>query len=71
LANSVGVLDSGYRGELLVRFQSMGEDHYEIGERIVQIMILPYPEVKFEEVKELSESVRGVGGFGSTGESNI
>ena len=71
LANSVGVLDSGYRGELLIRFQSMGEEHYEIGDRVAQIMILPYPKVEFEEVEELNETIRGDGGFGSTGESNI
>jgi len=47
LANSVGVLDSGYRGELLVRFQVLGEDDYDVGDRIAQIMILPYPEVEF------------------------
>ena len=49
LANSVGVLDSGYRGELLVRFQSIGDEHYEIGDRIAQIMILPYPKIEFDE----------------------
>ena len=66
LANSVGVLDSGYRGELLVRFKSMGHEHYEVGERIAQVMILPYPKVEFEEVEELGETARGEGGFGST-----
>ena len=67
LANSVGVLDSGYRGELKIRFQKMGEEIYEIGERIAQILVLPIPEIEFEEVENLSESVRGEGGFGSTG----
>jgi len=71
LSNSVGVLDSGYRGELFIRFQSMGEEHYEVGDRIAQIMILPYPGIEFEEVGELSETIRGDGGFGSTGASNI
>lgn len=67
LANSVGVLDSGYRGELFIRFQSLGDDHYKVGDRVAQIMILPYPEVEFEEVESLGESLRGEGGFGSTG----
>ena len=67
LANSVGVLDSGYRGELLIRFQSMGEDHYEIGERVAQVVVLPYPEIEFNEVDELSDTDKRDGGFGSTG----
>ena len=67
LCNSVGVLDSGYRGELTFRFQNLGKDHYEVGEKIGQIMILPYPQVKIEEVDELSSTERGEGGWGSTG----
>lgn len=66
LANSVGVIDSGYRGEIMMKFnRSMNE--YKIGDRIGQIIILPYPQVEFEEVEELSETNRGSGGFGSTG----
>lgn len=67
LCNSVGVLDSGYRGELIFRFQKFGKDHYEVGDRIGQIMILPYPQVEVEEVNELSETQRGSDGLGSTG----
>lgn len=68
LGNSVGVLDSGYRGELSIRFKILGQRGcYEVGDRVAQIMILPYPEVEFEEVLELGESIRGEGGFGSTG----
>jgi dUTP diphosphatase len=70
LKNSVGVLDSGYRGELVLRFNKFGRDHYEIGERIGQIMILPHPKIQFNELKEneeLDDSERGEGGFGSTG----
>ncbi|MBT6689787.1 dUTP diphosphatase [archaeon] len=68
LGNSVGVLDSGYRGELMIRFNVIGDKgHYEVGDRIVQIMILPCPEVEFVESEELSESSRGEGRFGSTG----
>jgi len=67
LCNSVGVLDSGYRGELILRFKRFAEDIYEIGEKVGQIMILPRPYVTVQEVNELSESERGEGGFGSTG----
>lgn len=67
LKNSVGILDSGYRGELILRFNRFGENEYEIGERVGQIMILPFPEIEFEEVEELSDTIRGDSGFGSTG----
>lgn len=66
MANCVGVLDSGYRGELIIRFRKIGEKEYEIGDRIGQIIILPFPKIDFEEVEELSNSYRGEGGFGST-----
>jgi dUTP pyrophosphatase len=67
MCNSVGVLDSGYRGELKIRFYKHKREEYEIGERIGQIIIIPYPNIDFEEVNELSETKRGEGGFGSTG----
>lgn len=69
LKNSVGVLDSGYRGELKFRFYKVGTgaNIYEIGDKIGQIIIMPYPKIEFEEVDELSETKRGEGGFGSTG----
>lgn len=97
LTNSVGVLDSGYRGEVFFKFKPSaffagdvespvettyfeevvlpqnpidayeGIAEYEIGERVGQIIILPYPEVTFDEVDELSTTERGEGGFGSTG----
>ena len=71
LSNSVGVVDSAYRGPIKSVF-NMGnkvspEDLYEIGERIVQLIIIPYPQIEFEEVDELSNTIRGTGGFGSTG----
>lgn len=69
LANSVGVLDSGYRGELKLRFRKMGTEDYQLGERVGQIMVLPYPQVYFEEVAELSHTERGDGGFGSSGKN--
>jgi dUTP pyrophosphatase len=97
LANSVGVVDSGYRGEVLFKFkpspfytadEEYGHDtdyfgeitlpqnkdeHYEgiseysVGDRIGQIIIMPYPQVTFEEVAELSTTERSEAGFGSTG----
>lgn len=67
LKNSVGVLDSGYRGELNLRFQKCGEKSYNVGERIAQIMIIPYPKMSFELTDKLSETERGKKGLGSTG----
>ena len=71
LSNSVGVIDSGYRGEIMATFNiNTGTNQstiYENGERICQLMILPYPKIKFTEVTNLSETDRGDGGFGSTG----
>ena len=70
LANAVGVLDSTYRGELKLRFKrtySPTEDYYSIGDKIGQIIIIPYPTIEFEEVDELGETERGAGGFGSSG----
>jgi dUTP pyrophosphatase len=73
LTNCVGVIDSGYRGELQATFKKTNwlkgneSEKYQIGDRIAQIMIIPYPQIKFEEVSELSNSDRGMGGFGSTG----
>lgn len=69
MANSVGVLDSGYRGELKLRFRKIGLADYQIGDRIGQIMVLPFPTIEFEEVTELSDTNRGAGGFGSTGKN--
>lgn len=92
LSNSVGVLDSGYRGEVTFKFKVLNhidaygcEDIYDfklnikkgltppytytynIGDRIGQLVIMPYPKIEFEEVQELSDSERGTGGYGSTG----
>lgn len=70
LTNSVGVIDSGYRGEIQATFKKTnGLDSlkYNVGERGAQIIILPYPQVFMTEVPELSDSERGEGGFGSTG----
>jgi dUTP pyrophosphatase len=72
LKNSVGVIDSNYRGEILVRFElpnSIDDMHGKlpvVGDKVAQLLILPYPKVYFEEVEKLSDSNRGDGGFGST-----
>ena len=93
LCNSVGLIDSNYRGEILVRFSRTVSieqfkvekisrdtdrsftqeiynstfDSYDIGDRIAQLVILPYPQIEMIEVENISDSERGDGGFGSTG----
>lgn len=89
LSNAVGVIDSGYRGEVSFKFKpSMALDNrqcvkadaknlwsiavrqndiYKVGDRIGQMIIMPYPSIEFEEVEELSETERGKGGYGSSG----
>lgn len=69
LCNSVGVIDSGYRGEVIFKFRQTKDiaNAYAVGERIGQIIVLPYPLIEFEEAEELSETSRGGDGFGSTG----
>ena len=86
LGNSVGVIDSGYRGEVVFKFKPSIEfithefavnqkcgnmphihNEYEIGDRIGQIIIIPYPKINFIEVDELDKTERGNNGFGSTG----
>ena len=89
LSNAVGVIDSGYRGEVSFKFKpSMALDErqcvkvdkdrlwsvaikqnniYKVGDRIGQIIIMPYPSIEFVEVEELSTTERGEGGYGSSG----
>lgn len=74
LSNSVGVIDSGYRGEVMAKFKLAeplverdGFGIYNVGERIAQLVIVKLPEVEMEETERLSESERGEGGYGSTG----
>lgn len=70
LSNSVGVIDSGYRGELQATFRKTHGDSsetYNVADKIFQMVIIPYPQIQFEETDELSDTERGDGGFGSTG----
>lgn len=71
LSNSVGVIDSGYRGEIKLKFRYaeplIGAKIYDKNERIGQLIIMPYPQIEFEEAEELSKTERGDGGYGSTG----
>lgn len=70
LTNCVGVIDSGYRGELQATFKKtngLDSTKYNVGDRGAQIIILPYPQVFMVESDELSDTERGTGGFGSTG----
>ena len=68
-ANKVGVIDSDYRGEVFVTLHNHGTEPQEIlpGERIAQIAFVPYVKAEFECADDLTETVRGDGGFGSTG----
>lgn len=95
LTNSVGVIDSGYRGEIKFKYKcahnvssyllflwqkyilkrksinvavhTLGISPHNVGDRIGQLIIMPYPSIEFEEVEELSETERGGGSYGSTG----
>ena len=68
-ANKVGVVDADYRGEVMVALynQSSEEQTIDVNERIAQLVIAPFLKFEFNEVDELDETVRGTGGFGSTG----
>ena len=69
LCNSVGVIDADYRGEIKVVLHNDSEYVREIkpGERVAQMIVMPYPKVSFIEVEELSDTIRGESGFGGTG----
>lgn len=99
LTNSVGIVDSGYRGEVTVKFaqrtsvsvpakfwsriklwllgklddgciktwEACNSNNHKVGDRVAQMVILPYPKVQLEVVEELSNTERGEGGYGSTG----
>ena len=68
-ANCVGVIDSDYRGEIMVGLQNSGDTGYTVqpGDRIAQLMITPVVQASIAMVEELDDTARGAGGFGSTG----
>ena len=69
ILNTPGTIDSDYRGEIKVILINLSKDGFSVksGERIAQMVVCPIKQVVVEEVKELSETNRGIGGFGSTG----
>jgi dUTP pyrophosphatase len=71
LSNSVGVIDAGYRGELMAKFKSIVPSRakkYNVGDKIIQLIIIPIPEINLVVSETLSETERGNGGFGSSGQ---
>jgi dUTP pyrophosphatase len=67
LSNAVGVIDSGYRGEIIVKFDLKGGIWYKVGDRIAQLLLVPIPSINFVEVVNLPKSDRDTGSFGSSG----
>lgn len=68
LTNCVGVIDSGYRGEIMLKYTlSPYQREYDIGDRVGQLIIMPYPRIDFVETDKLIPTERGDGGYGSTG----
>lgn len=69
LPNAPATIDPGYRGELRVILLNLGKEPYEVraGDRVAQMVVARYEQVEWEEGTELAESVRGAGGFGSSG----
>ena len=71
LTNHVGVVDSGYRGEIMFKFRPvnglLNAKVFQVGDRVGQLIIISYPQITLMESDELSDTERGEGGFGSTG----
>jgi len=72
LANSIGIIDSDYTGELKFRYKNINIEHkdyivYEFGDKIGQLVIVPCPKIELNLVDSLDQTERGTGGFGSTG----
>lgn len=69
IPNTPGTIDSDYRGEIMVMLLNMGNEPFSLsfGDRIAQLVFVPVARAKFEPVKELDQTKRGTGGFGSTG----
>ena len=66
---STGLIDEGFTGEILVRLHNHGDEDYHLsaGDKVSQMLVLPYAETQFVEVDHLDESERGDAGYGSTG----
>lgn len=73
IPNSIGVIDSDYRGEIKLMLLNLTQDFFFIksGDRVAQMILMDYNPISIEVVDELSDTVRGTGGFGSTGISTI
>lgn len=74
MTNHVGVIDSGYRGEIFITYKNRDDNRqnlntvpYGLGSKVAQLIIMPYPQINLIETDELSETERGTGGHGSTG----
>lgn len=67
ILNSPGIIDSDYRGEIMIMIKCDPELKIEVGDRIAQLIIVPYAKTQFVKVETLSATSRGAGGFGSTG----
>jgi len=69
ILNTPGTIDSDYRGEIKIILFNHGKNEFTVknNDRIAQMVLMPILKVKFEEVKDLPETLRGTGGFGSTG----
>lgn len=69
LANSIGIIDSDYRGEIMVKLTADERHSLKVnpGDRIAQAFVIPVPRTRFRRVESLSETARGTGGFGHTG----
>ena len=69
IPNTPGTIDSDYRGEIMVMLLNMGTEPFSLsfGDRIAQLVFVPVAHAKFEPVKQLDQTTRGTGGFGSTG----
>ena len=73
LTNCVGVIDANYRGEVTAKMRksAFNVNAYEVGDRFCQIVVMPIPDVQYQEAKLLSNTDRGTGGFGSTGKKTV
>ena len=69
LTNCVGVIDANYRGEVTAKMRksAFNVEAYEVGDRFCQVIVMPIPSVQFTEAKQLSNTDRGTGGYGSSG----